>query len=206
MGTLLGNFRILEIFFFENFRRLDIPRKTGQKFFEKIAPKHVQNRFGYFWERFWAFLNFENFLIFKKIFEDSTLHGTPGVNFVRKNHLKTCLDTFGNTFGQFWNFENIFFLKIFEDSTFHGKLGKNFSKKLSKLQSKHVCILLGTILGVFGFLKFFFDFFENFLRFETPWKTGQKVFEKFAPKHVQNTFGYFWERFWAFLEFFKKKI
>ena len=28
-----------------------------------------------------------------------------------------------------------------------------------------------------------------------------KIFEKFAPKHVQNTFGYFWERFWAFLEF-----
>ena len=92
-------------------------------------------------------------------------------------------------------------MKIFEDSTFHGKLGKNFSKKLSKLQSKHVWILLGTILDVFGFLKFFFDFFENFLRFETPWKTGQKIFEKFAPKDVQNRFGYFWERFWAFLNF-----
>ena len=54
---------------------------------------------------------------------------------------KTRLDTFGNTFGRFWNFE------------------------------------------------FFFDFSESFLRFETPWKTGQKIFEKFAPKHVQNTFG-----------------
>ena len=66
---------------------------------------------------------------------------------------KTCLDSFGNDFGRFWNFEN------------------------------------------------FFDFSENFLRFDPPWKTGQKILEKFAPKHVQNTFGCFWERFWAFLEF-----
>ena len=65
---------------------------------------------------------------------------------------KTRLDTFGNTFGHFWNFENIFFLKIFENSTRRGKL-------------------------------------------------GIKIFEKFAPKQVQNTFGHFWERFWAFLEF-----
>ena len=45
--------------FFENFRRLDPRRNTGQKkFFEKIAPKHIQNTFGHFWERLWAFLEF----------------------------------------------------------------------------------------------------------------------------------------------------
>ena len=152
---------------------------------------------------FGRFRKFETFLIFLKIFEDSTFHGKLGIKFFRKNHPKTRLDTFGNTFGQFWIFENIFFenfrrldipwklgknfskslpqnlfktrldtfgndfgrfrkfetflifLKIFEDSTFHGKLGKNFSKKLSKLQSKHVWILLGTILGVLGNLKLF---------------------------------------------------
>ena len=65
---------------------------------------------------------------------------------------KLRLDTFGNTFGQFCNFENIFFL-------------------------------------------------ENCRRLDIPWKTGQKFFEKFAPKHVQITFGYFFEHFWAFLEF-----
>ena len=75
---------------------------------------------------------------------------------------------------------------------------KIFRKNCPKLQSKHVWILLGTILGVFGILKFFFDFFEIFLRFETPWKTGQKIFGKFAPKHVQNTFGYLSERFLEF--------
>ena len=67
---------------------------------------------------------------------------------------KTRLNTFGNEFGHFWNFEKILiFLRIFEDSTLHGTLGKNF------------------------------------------------FFEKNNPKHVQNTFGHFWERFWIFLEF-----
>ena len=66
---------------------------------------------------------------------------------------KTRLDTFGNDFGHFCNFEKfLIFLKISEDSTPHGTLSK-------------------------------------------------KKFEKINPKHVQNTFGHFWERFWAFLEF-----
>ena len=66
---------------------------------------------------------------------------------------KTCLDTFGNDCGHFWNFESfLIFLKIFEDSTLHGTLGK-------------------------------------------------KNFRKNYPKHVQNTFGHFRERFCAFLQF-----
>ena len=44
-------------------------------------------------------------------------------------------------------------------------------------------------------------FFGNSRRLDPPWKTGQKFFGKIVPKHNQNTFGYFWERFWAFLEF-----
>ncbi len=67
---------------------------------------------------------------------------------------KTRLDTFGNDFGHFSIFENfLIFLKFFEDSTLHGTLGK----------------------------KIFFG--------------------KITPKHVQNTFGHFWERFWAFFDF-----
>ena len=66
---------------------------------------------------------------------------------------KTRLDTFGNDFGLFCNFEKfLIFLKISEDSTLHGTLGK-------------------------------------------------KNFEIITQKHVQNTFGHFWERFWAFLDF-----
>ncbi len=43
--------------------------------------------FGNDFGRFWIF---ENFLIFLKIFEDSTVHGTLGKNFFRKNYPKTC--------------------------------------------------------------------------------------------------------------------
>ncbi len=76
---------------------------------------------------------------------------------------KTRLDTFGNDFGHFWIFENfLIFLKIFEDSTLHGTLGKK---------------------------KFSMEHWAN------------NFFEKNTPKHVQNTFGHFWERFWAFLDF-----
>ena len=118
------------------------------------------------------------------------------------NTSKTRLDTFGNSFGHFRKFESfLIFLKIFEDLTFHGKLGKNFSKKLSQITIKTRLDSFGNDFGRFWNFEIFFDFFETFLRFETPWKTGQKIFGKFAPKHVQNTFGYFWERFWAFLEF-----
>ena len=66
---------------------------------------------------------------------------------------KTRVDTFGNDFGHFWNFEFFsIFLKFFENPALQGTRGK----------------------------KFFFD--------------------KFALKHVQNTFAHFWERFWAIME------
>ncbi len=71
---------------------------------------------------------------------------------------KTRLDTFGNNFGHFRNFENfLIILKISEDSTLHGTLGKSFvfEKNYTKTCSKHVWTLLGTILGIFGFLKIF---------------------------------------------------
>ena len=79
--------------------------------------------------------NFEKFLIFLKIFDNSTLQGTlTKKNFFEKspqNMFKTRLDTFGKDFGHFCNFEKfLIFLKIFEDSNLHGTLGKKkFSKK-----------------------------------------------------------------------------
>ena len=146
------------------------------------------NTFGHFWK-------FEKKKL--KIFENSTLHGTLGINFFRKNHPKTRLDTFGNTFGLSWNFE-IIFLKIFEDSTFHGKLGENFSKKFPQNMFKTRLDTFGNNCGHFWNFEIFFG---NFRRLDLPWKSGQKICEKFAPKLVQNTFGYFSERFWAFLEF-----
>ncbi len=117
-----------------------------------------KTRLDTFGNDFGHFSIFENFLIFLKFFEDSTLHGTLGKIFfsekLPQNMFKTRLDTFGNDFGHFSIFENfLIFLKFFEDSTLHGTLGKIFFRK------------------------------------------------KTTPKHVQNTFGHFWERFWAFFDF-----
>ena len=60
--------------------------------------------FGHFW-------NFESFLIFLKIFDNSTLHGTLGKKKFRKNRPKTCskhvwtpLGTVSGIFAIFKNF------------------------------------------------------------------------------------------------------
>ena len=50
---------------------------------------------------------------------------------------KTRLDTFGNDFGHFCNFEKfLIFFRFFEDSTLHGTLGKK--KFFEKINAKHV--------------------------------------------------------------------
>ena len=201
MGTLLGIFGTLKKFFFEIFRKLDPPRNTGQKIFRKICPK---TRSKHAWILSGTILCIFGILKKKilKIFENSTLHGTPGLKFFRKNHPKTRLDTFGNDFGHFWNFANFLIsLIVFEDSTFHGKLGKNFPKSLPQNTFKTRLDTFGNDFGHFRKFETFFDFFENFRRLDLPWKTGQKFFEKNVPNYNQITFGYFWERFWAFLEF-----
>ncbi len=59
----------------------------------------------------------------------------------------------------------------------------------------------GNDFGHFSIFENFFDFFEIFRRLDPPWNTGQKKFRKKTPKDVQNTFGHFRERFWAFLDF-----
>ena len=92
---------------------------------------------------------------------------------------KTRLRTFGNDFGQLWNFE-IFsiFWKHFENSTLHGTLGKKiFSKKLPQNMFKTLLDNLGTILGIFGILKIF-NFLKTFRRLDPPWNTGQNNFRK----------------------------
>ncbi len=152
------------------------------------------NDFGHFWI-------FENFLIFLKIFEDSTVHGTLGKIFFRKklpqNMFKTRLDTFGNDFGHFWIFENfLIFLKIFEDSLDRpwNTGQKIFSKKSPENMFK-------TRLDTFGNDFGHFRNFENFLIFlkifedslDRPWNTGQKFFRKnhlkTCSKHVWTLLG-----------------
>ena len=132
----------------------------AKNFFEKFDTKQVQNTFGYSWERFWAFLEFCNFFDFFENFRRLDPPWNTGQkNFSKKltqSKFKTRLDTFENDFGHFWNFANfLIVLKIFEDATFHGTLGKKFFRKIRhKTSSKHVWILLGTFLRIFGILQF----------------------------------------------------
>ena len=167
-----------------------------------------KTRLDVFWERFSAILEFWKFFDFLRRFRRLDPPWNTGqIKFSKKlpqNMFKTRLRTFGNDFGQLWNFE-IFsiFWKHFEYSTLHGTLGKKiFSKKLPQNMFKTLLDNLGTILGIFGILKIF-DFVKTFRRLDPPWNTGQQNFKKITSKHVQNTFGHFWERFWAIMEVWK---
>ncbi len=93
-GNDFGHFWIFENFliFLKIFEdSLDRPWNTGQKNFSKNSPENMfKTRLDTFGNDFGHFRNFEKFLIFLKIFEDSTVHGTLGKKLFRKNHLKTC--------------------------------------------------------------------------------------------------------------------
>ena len=116
---------------------------------------------------------------------------------------KTLLDTFENDFGHFCNFEKfLIFLKISEDSTLHGKLSKkNFRKKLTQNMFKTRLDTFGNDFGLFWIFEMFLIFLKIFEESTLHGTLGKKNFEIVTPKHIQNTFGHFWERFWAFLEF-----
>ena len=108
-GNDCGHFWNFESFFifFENFRRLDPPWNTVQKknFSKKLTQNMSKTRLKTFGNDFRLFCNFEKFLIFLKIFDNSTLQGTPSKKtFSEKspqNMFKTRLDTFGKILGIF---------------------------------------------------------------------------------------------------------
>ncbi len=135
---------------------------TGQKNFRKIAPKHVQNTFGLFWERFLALLEFWNFFGFFENYRRLDHPWNAGRNFFfRKKCPKTCSK---QVWTILWTILGLFgFLKFFEDSNFHGTLGKIFfSKKMLQNTFGH----LRTILDSFRSLKpswFFSWIFSKYL-------------------------------------------
>ena len=60
----------------------------------------------------------------------------------------------------------------------------------------------GNDFGLFFNSEKFFIFLKIFEDSTLHGTLGKKKFsKKINPKHVQNTFGHFWERFWAFLQF-----
>ena len=116
---------------------------------------------------------------------------------------QTHLDNFGGDFGHIWIFEKFStFFQNLEVSSLHGTLVKIFFFEKSPQNTfKTRLDTFGNDLGQIRNIENSWFIFEKFRRLDPPWKTGQKFFEKIAPKHFQNSFEYFWEQFWAFLEF-----
>ncbi len=165
LETTMGNFGFLKFFwiFWKFLKARPSMEHWAKFFFEKIAPKQVQGKFGHFRERFWAFLDFWKIWDFSKSFEDSMEHWVKK-NFSKKSpktcskhvwiHLQTILGLFG-------------FLKFFEDSTLHGTVGKNF---LSKRKPQNPFGHLGTILDISRNLKLFWFF--------------SRIFSKYPPQNI----------------------
>ena len=145
----------------KTFRRLDPPWNTGQNnFFEKITPKLVQNMFGHFWERFWAFLTIWNFFDFLKTFRRLDPPWNTGEIFFSKiltqNMFKTRLDTFGNDLGIFAILKIYFFFEnISKSRPSMEHWAKKTFRKVPQNMFKMLLDNLGTILGVFAILTFF---------------------------------------------------
>ena len=163
-----------------------------------------------FGKDFGHFCNFKKFLIFLRIFEDSTHQGTLGKKIFEIITPKHVQNTFGHLWERFWvclEFWKIFdFFENFRQLDPPWNTGqKNFFKKITP---KHVQNTFGQLWERFWVcLEFWkiFDFFENFRQLDPPWNTGQKnFFKKINPKHVQNTFEHFWYdcgQFWNFKSF-----
>ena len=60
--------------------------------------------------------------------------------------------------------------------------------------------IFGKDFGLFWIFEMFLTFLKIFEESTLHGTRGKKNFEIITPKHIQNTFGHFWERFWAFLE------
>ncbi len=78
---------------------------------------------------------------------------------------------------------------------------KNFSKKLTQNLFKARLDTFGNDFGNFWIFENFLIFLKIFEDSTLHGTLGKKNFEKITSKHVQNTFGHFWERFWAILDF-----
>ena len=202
--------------FLKTFRRLDHPWNTGQKFFSEKLPQNLfKTRLDNLGTILGIFGNLKNFLVFlQRHFEDSTLHGTLGKKFFRKNYpenmFKTRLDGFWERFSAFleiWNFFD--FLKTFRRLDPPWNTGqKNFSKKIPQNKFKTRLDTFGNDCGHFWKFWNIFDFLKTFRRLDPPWNTGQKKVSKKVPQNMfktrlrtfGNDFGVFciFESFWFF--------
>ena len=160
LGTIFGIYWILNFFdFFENFRRLDHPRNTGRIFFfVKIAPKHVQGKFGHFaisgndFRHFW-FL--KSFLIFRKF--SKTPWNTMQKSFFKKIAPKQVENTFEYFCERFCAFLDFWIFSKTRTSMEHW--GNFFFRKKCPKTRLETWERFWTILELWNLLDFFLEFF-----------------------------------------------
>ncbi len=76
-----------------------------------------------------------------------------------------------------------------------------FSRKLPQNMFKTRWDTFGNDFGHFWIFENFLTFLKIFEDSTLHGRLGKSfVFEKSTRKHIQNTFGHFWERFWVFLK------
>ena len=150
---------------------------------------------------FWAFWKIESFSFFG-VFPSFDSPGCTGHFFPKKspqNNFKTCLDTFRNVFGHFWNFKlfSIFF-RIFPSFDPPGCTGQFFLPKKNYLEEcwKRVWTLLRKILVILK-KKLSFSILLKFFQVSTLQGALGTFFREKTSKQVQNLFGHFWKRVWV---------
>ncbi len=123
-----------------------------------------KTRLDTFGNDFGHFSIFENFSIFLKIFEDSTLHGTLGKKFFRKNYPKSCSKhvwtLLGTILSNFRILKFFWFFRKFRRIDPPWNTGqKNFSKKLPENMFKTRLDTFGNDFGHFWNFEIFLIFF-----------------------------------------------
>ena len=106
-GNDFGHFCNLEKFliFLKISEETTLHGILSKKIFEKINSKPVQNTFGHFWERFWAFLQFGKvFDFFENFRRNDPPWKTEQKNFFEKINPKHVQTTFGQFWERFWAF------------------------------------------------------------------------------------------------------
>ncbi len=141
---------------------------------------------------------------FLKFFEDSTLHGTVGNFFFRKNYPKTCSKDVWTLLGTILSIFRIF--KVFWFFWSFSKTrppmehwAKFFFEKITPKPVQNTSEHFWE--QFWAFLEFwkFFEFFEIFRRLDPPWNSGQIFFSKKLPQNMfkrrLDTFGNDFEHF-----------
>ncbi len=127
------------------------------KKFGKNAPKHVQNTFGHFRDRFWAFLEFWIFFDFFENFRRPDPTWNTGHSLFLKNCQKTCSKQVWTILGTIFSiFAILHFFYFFENFRW---LHEHWAKK--RFQKKCPKTRLGTREQFWTFLELwtFCDFF-----------------------------------------------